>query len=179
MNDDDGGEIWVLAANIAILSLMTIGGGMVTVLPELHRQVVDVHGWITSEQFTDFFAIAQASPGPNMMVVTLIGFQVGGIPGGLLATAAVTAPTCTLAYFASRLWNRFRHARWRMMVQAGLVPVSVGLVAASAYTIAREADTTLVAVVLTIVSAALLTLTRTHPLLLFAAGGILGVFGLV
>jgi chromate transporter len=176
---EDDGAIWVLAGNIALLSFLAIGGGIITILPELHRQVVDVHGWMTSQTFAEMFAMAQAAPGPNLLVVTFIGYYVGGIPGALLATVAVSAPTCTLAYAAGHVWNRFRQARWRIVFQAGIVPVSIGLVAASAYIIARQASTSVVAVAVTIVSAIVLTFTRLHPILVLAAGGALGLAGLI
>lgn len=176
---EDEGAIWILAANIALLSFFAIGGGIVTVLPELHRQVVDVHGWMSSETFAEMFAMAQAAPGPNLLVVTFIGYYIAGIPGALLATVAISAPTCTLAYFAGRIWYSFRQARWRTVFQAGIVPVSIGLVAASAYLIAREADGSLVAVAITLVTAVGLTLTRIHPILFLAAAGALGLLGVV
>ena len=176
---EDEGAIWILAANIALLSFFAIGGGIITVLPELHRQVVDVHGWMSSQTFAEMFAMAQAAPGPNLLVVTFIGYYVAGIPGALLATVAISAPTCTLAYFAGRIWYRFRQARWRTVLQAGIVPVSIGLVAASAYLIARQADTSLVAVGVTLVTAVALTFTRIHPILFLAAGGILGFMSLI
>jgi chromate transporter len=176
---DGEGMIWLLAGNIAILSLMAIGGGFIVVLPELHRQVVDVYGLMTSEEFTNLFAIAQAAPGPNLLVVTLIGFHVGGIPGAALATLAITAPTCTLAYFATLVWHRFRQAHWRRVVQAALIPVTIGLLSATAYLIARQADTNVVAIAVTIGTALAVTFTRVHPILFLAAGAALGVAGLI
>jgi chromate transporter len=176
---DGEGVIWLLAGNIAILSLMAIGGGFIVVLPELHRQVVDVYGLMSSEDFTNLFAMAQAAPGPNLLVVTLIGFHVGGVAGAVLATIAITAPTCTLVYFATLIWHRFRHARWRRVVQAALVPVSIGLLAASAYLIARQADTNVVAIAVTLGTAVAVSFTRIHPILFLAVGAALGLAGLI
>jgi chromate transporter len=172
------GVLWLLAANFALLSLLAFGGG-IAILPEMHRQAVDVYGWMTSERFTDLFAIAQGSPGPNILVVTLIGWYVAGLPGAVVATLAISGPTCVLAYFVARVWDRFREARWRRAIQAGLVPVTIGLISGSAYVIARQADTNLVAVGVTLVTAAALTFTRIHPILFLAAGGVLGLVGLI
>ena len=72
--------IWALASIFALLSFFAIGGAN-AVIPEMHRQAVDVHGWMTSQRFTDLFAIAQAAPGPNIIIVTLIGWEVAGIAG--------------------------------------------------------------------------------------------------
>ena len=95
---------------------------------------------MTDRQFADLFAIAQAAPGPNIIIVTLIGYQVAGIAGALVATLAMCGPACVLTYYVARVFDRFRDAKWRVVIQAGLVPVSVGLFAAGAFIIARAAD---------------------------------------
>ena len=164
--------------SFAILSLFTIGG-INAALPEMHRQVVEVHGWMSDQRFADLFAIAQAAPGPNLIIVTLIGWEVGGAAGAFLATLAIIGPTSVLAYFVGHFWHRFRHARWRIAIQSGVTPITVGLVAASAYVIGRTVDTGLAAGAITLVSAAVLTLTRVHPLICLAAGAALGAAGLI
>lgn len=168
----------VLALQFALLSFFAIGGA-VAVVPEMHRQVVEVHQWMSDRQFADLFAIAQAAPGPNIIVVTLIGYQVAGIAGALTATAAICAPSCVITYLVSRTFDRFRDAHWRIVVQAGLVPVSVGLFAAGTFVVARAADRTLVAVCVTLATAAVTYFTRVNPLWLFAGAGVLGYLGLI
>jgi chromate transporter len=175
---DGEDRLWALAALFGLLSVMAIGG-INPIIPEIHRQVVDVHGWMSTQRFTDLFAIAQASPGPNMLVVTLIGWDVAGFWGAAIATVAICGPSCILAYVVSRLWDRFRAARWRIAIQAGLIPVTVGLVAASSYVIARAVDTSVVAFAITAATAVGLFFTRVHPILFLAAGAALGVAGLV
>jgi chromate transporter len=108
-----------------VLSLVAVGG-VTTIVPEVHRIVVDVHHWVSDAEFTQLFVIARAAPEPNMLLVTLIGWKVGGLPGALVATAATCLPSCTLRYFAVRMWQRFRGARWRRAVAAGLAPITVG-----------------------------------------------------
>jgi chromate transporter len=93
---DGEGRVWLLALNLVVLSFLAIGG-VAPILPELHRQVVEVEGWMTSQRFTDLFAIAQASPGPNFLVVSLVGLDVAGWPGAVAATLAICGPTCVLA----------------------------------------------------------------------------------
>ena len=112
-----------LALLFAELSLLAFGGGP-TVLPEMQRRVVEVHGWMTAAQFTALFGLAQAAPGPNMMVVTLLGWRVAGFWGALAATAAMFGPSSVVTGVALRVWERFRHAPWRRAVQAGLVPIT-------------------------------------------------------
>ena len=177
MNDGEG-AVWIIAVNFAVLSLIAVGG-VNPILPELQRQVVDVYGWMSAARCTDLFAIAQAAPGPNLLVVTLIGWDVSGLPGALVATLAISAPSGVLAYFVSHLWDRFRLAPWRVALQAGLIPVTIGLVAAGAYVIARSADTSIAALLITLVTATALFYTRLHPLLFMAAGAALGLTGLV
>ncbi len=175
---EDDAHLWALAAVFAVLSFFAIGG-VNAVIPEMHRQAVDVQHWMTSQRFTDLFAIAQAAPGPNIIVVTLIGWEVAGILGALAATLAMIGPTSVLAYLVGRVWHRFREARWRVAIQNGVTPMTIGLVAASAYVLSRAADTGLVAVALTLVTAFVLTLTRLHPFVFLAAGALLGAAGLI
>jgi chromate transporter len=87
-----------IALRFTILSLVAIGG-VTSVLPEVHRVAVEVHHWVSDAEFTQMFVIARAAPGPNMLLVTLIGWQVAGLPGALVATAAMCVPSCTLSYF--------------------------------------------------------------------------------
>lgn len=160
----------------ATLSLFAVGGANAAI-PEMHRIAVDVMHWMSDRQFADSFAIAQLSPGPNVIIVTLIGYHVAGFAGAGVATVAMCGPTCVLAFFAARTWERFKEAPWRVAVQAGLVPVSLGLIAASAFVLARVADKTIYAGVVTVLTVAVATFTRINPLWLFAAGGALGLSG--
>jgi chromate transporter len=82
-----------------------------------------------------------------------------------------------LAFFVARVWDRFKDARWRIAIQAGLVPVSLGLIGASAFVLARSADHNVYAGALTAVTALVGFATRLNPLWLFAAGGLLGLTG--
>lgn len=167
-----------LALDFGLLSLIAVGGG-IAVLPEMQRMAVDTHGWMTAATFANLFALAQAAPGPNVLVVSLIGWQVAGLAGAAVATAAMTVPTSVLTYAFARVWERFRDARWRKAIQRGLAPVTVGLMLGAAYLITRAADETLAAYALTAVTAAVVLTTRLHPLWLIAAGAALGLVGVV
>lgn len=170
--------LWVLAARFALLSLFAVGGANAAI-PEMHRLAVDVNHWMSDRQFADMFAIAQVSPGPNVIIVTLIGYHVAGLAGALVTTLAMTGPTCLAAFLVARVWERFKHARWRIAIQAGLVPVSLGLMAASAFVIARAADHTWLAAAVTVATAAVAYFTRVNPLWMFVVGGALGLTGLI
>ena len=101
-----------LALHFALMSLFAIGGANAAV-PEMHRLAVEVMHWMTDRQFTDLFAIAQVTPGPNVIIVTLIGYHVAGLPGALVTTVAMCGPTCLFAAIVGRVWDRFRTAKWR------------------------------------------------------------------
>ena len=165
-----------LAGYFALLSLFAVGGANAAI-PEMHRIAVEVMHWMSDRQFADMFAIAQASPGPNVIIVTLIGYHVAGFTGAAVATAAMCGPTCVLAFFVARVWDRFKDAPWRIAIQAGLVPVSLGLIGASAFVLERSADHTIYAAFITAATALLAFATRMNPLWIFAAGGVLGLTG--
>ena len=162
----------------AQLSLVAVGGA-VAVLPELQRQVVDVHHWMGAAEFGALFALAQAAPGPNVLVVTLVGWRVAGLAGALSATAGMLLPSGVLTWFVMGAWHRFRDRPWRASVQSGLVPVTVGLITAAAALLAVATTTGWQAGLLTLAVAIVLLRTRVHPLALLAIGAGLGLLGLV
>ena len=165
-----------LALLFGELSVLAFGGGN-SVLPEMQRRMVEVHGWMTAAQFTALFGLAQAAPGPNMMVVTLLGWRVAGFWGALAATVAMFGPSSILTGVALRAWDRFRHAPWRRAVRVGLVPVTAGLVAAGAALIASTAAATPALAGVVAVAAALSVATKLHPLWLLGAGAVFGLLG--
>ncbi len=175
---DDTGVYGALISIFAMCSVIAVGGANSTV-PEMHRQVVDVHQWMGDRTFSELFAIAQAAPGPNAVFVSLLGQYVAGVPGALLAIAAMCAPSCLIAYGAARLVDRFRDARWRVLIQAGLVPVTIGLVASSALVVARAADHGVATVLITAASFALCYWTRVTPLVALVLAAALGLTGVV
>ncbi len=159
-----------------VLSMMAIGGANV-LIPEMHHQLVEVRGWLSSSEFVSLVALSQAAPGPNVLIVSLLGWKFAGIAGALVATAAMCIPSALTTYLFAGFWQRFQQARWRMVVQGGLVPVTIGLILASGYVLTREADHNWVAYCITALTAALAVKSKIHPLWMFAAAGILGVFG--
>jgi chromate transporter len=174
----EGNPLLTLAATFGLMSLFAVGGAN-SAVPEMHRVAVEVHHWLTDKQFADVFAISQLSPGPNVLIVTLIGYAVAGLGGALVATLAMCLPTALLAYGVSRFLGRSSHARWPAVVQAALVPLSIGLMAASGLVLGLASDRTWVAAMVTIGAAVLASLTRLNPLWLLAAGGCLGFIGLI
>ncbi len=169
--------IWTLILTFGVMSLFAVGGANAAI-PEMHRIAVDLHHWMNDKQFADVYAISQLSPGPNVLIVTLIGYAVAGVTGALAATLAMCLPTAMLAYYVSRLLARSSQSRWPAIVQAALVPLSIGLMGASGLILAQATDRSLVAVLVTAVAAVLAFATRLNPFWLLLAGGLLGFAGL-
>ena len=167
-----------LAVQFMILSLVAFGGAN-AVVPELHRLSVTLRHWMTDAEFANLFAIAQAAPGPNVMIATLVGWKAAGLPGALVATVAMCAPSCLLTYFAARAWERWRETRWRAAIGAGLAPVTVGLVVASAWLLAHAADRQWRLVAVTAATAIVVYATKLNPLWCLAAAAGLGLAGVL
>jgi chromate transporter len=175
---DDTATLLTLAGNFALMSLFAIGGAN-SAVPEMQRLAVEVESWMTDRQFMDIFAIAQVTPGPNVIIVTLIGYHVAGLTGAFVATLAMCGPTCVFAFYIGRVWERCKDAPWRAAIQAGLLPISIGLVAASGYVVASVAVHNLLAVILVLGTAVVCYATRLNPLWIFGAAALLGLAGLI
>jgi chromate transporter len=172
------GTLLTLAGFFAVLSLFAIGGGN-SAVPEMHRFSVDVQHWLTDRQFADTFALAQLTPGPNLIIVALIGFHVAGVVGALIATFAMCGPTSIFAFFVGRASDRFRDSYWHSALSRGLVPVTIGLTASSATVVATTADYGWVAAAVTAGTAITAYFVRVHPLWAFAVAALLGLSGLM
>jgi chromate transporter len=170
--------VWALVVTFGMMSLFAVGGANAAV-PEIHRIAVDVRHWLTDKQFADVFAIAQLSPGPNVLIVTLIGYAVAGISGAVAATLAMCVPTVAFAYYVNGVLKRSGGSRWPTIIQAALVPLSIGLMGASALVVAQAADRTFVAILVTFAAAGLAFATKLNPLWILLAGGFLGFAGLI
>lgn len=167
-------KLVLLALLFGKLSLLAIGGANSTV-PEIEHQVVTVHHWVSAAQFPQLYAIAQSAPGPNMLIATVIGAHVAGVPGGIVATLAMMLPAGILVMLVSRLWDRFRERRWRRVLQAALLPISAGLVLAAGFLLLRAADHTVLLLAVTLATAFLSYRGRPHPLWLLLGGALLGL----
>lgn len=156
------------------LSLLAVGGANSTV-PEISRVTVNQQHWLTPSQFSQFYAIANTAPGPNVMIVTVIGAHVAGVLGGLVATIAMVLPAGVTAAIVAALFEKHRDARWRRVAQAALLPVTAGLVLAAACLLARQSDTGWLTACLTFGTALFTWRTKLHPLWLLGAGALAGL----
>lgn len=154
-------------------------GGATALLPEMQRLVVEQRQWLDDATFIHLYAIAQAAPGPNGLVVTLIGWEVAGIAGAILATVAMCLPMSVVIYFLIPRWERFRGARWQQAVQLGVAPLAVGLVFSGATLIGTGAGLAWGGWLLALVAVVLNLCTKLHPLWFIALGAAVGLAGFV
>jgi chromate transporter len=149
------------------------------VIPEVHRQAVVVNHWMTDQDFTALFAIAQAAPGPNFLVTTLVGWRVAGLAGAAVATLAMCGPSCLLTYWIAKAWDRYRETEWRIAIGSGLAPVTVGFVFSSAFVLIRAADANWRLAIVTGGSALIAYFSKINPIWCLGAAAALGVAGVL
>ena len=187
-----------LFRHFASLSLLAVGGA-ITTAPDMHRYLVDETHWLSEGQFTSSIALAQAAPGPNILFVALMGWNVGmnaaaGAGGGLALQAALSAlgvlvamvgimlPSSILTYTATR-WAH-RHRDWLPIraFKSGMAPIVIALLLATAWLLTLTHDQPArdwPLYALTLVTTLLVWRTRLHMLWLIGAGALLGALGWV
>jgi chromate transporter len=185
-----GWSDWMsLFGHYLMLSLMSIGGAISTT-PEMHRLLVEQHQWLTQAQFNESIAIAQAAPGPNVLFVALMGWNVGQNAGSTLASllgvcvtmVGIMLPSTTLTYLAAQWGHKNRQLRAVRAFKQGMAPtvvallISTGIILGSAH---RDVTTDWPLWTLSIASSLIIWRTRIHLLWLLAAGALLGWFGFV
>ncbi|WP_286298709.1 chromate transporter [Polynucleobacter sp. TUM22923] len=167
-----------LFIKLSALSLVAFGG-INALLPSLLDLAVRQEHWVDVQTFADYFAIAQAAPGPNFMTVTLIGWHVYGVLGAFLATLAIAWPSSILIYFLQRFITNMHNEHRKKVIQYAAAALAIGLVLSSAWQIALQINHTNAAYILTILTIALTIFTRWHPLYFIGLGALLGLFGFI
>jgi chromate transporter len=171
-------DLSALGLHFALLSLMAIGG-VSSVLPDMQRYVVEANHWMSGKQFADAYALGQAAPGPNMMFVTLLGWQLAGWAGAIVATLAIVGPPILLTLGVARLHARNAATPLGRAIRGGLGPIAIGLTLSSGWILARSADQNWPGSVLTLLTVALMLRTRLNPVWLILAGAIAGMSGVI
>lgn len=180
---------WSLLWHYLLLSLLSVGGA-ITTAPDMHRYLVEDRHWLTDPQFSASVAIAQAAPGPNVLFVALMGWNVGLNAGGFaaatlgmaLAMVGILLPSCTLTYLAARWGHRNRELRGVRAFKQGMAPIVIALLVATGWVLALGASPKTADWPLWLVAAATALIvwrTRIHLLWLLGAGAALGWFGVV
>lgn len=162
-----------LALYFGLLSLISVGG-LPSVMPEMQRFVVDVKGWLTPGEFLQAFAVGQAAPGPNVLIASLIGWKVAGVPGAIVALLAVCGPAAVIAWWVSGLWDRFKDSPWRRAVQRAIAPIVVALILSGGFVIATPASPDWRLWLIAGASAGAMLASNASPLWMLAGGGLLG-----
>jgi chromate transporter len=163
-----------LALYFGLLSVVAFGG-MPAVMPEMQRIVVEVKEWTSPVEFIQLFAVAQAAPGPNVLIASLIGWKAAGLAGAVVALLAVCGPAAVIAWWVADLWDRFKDSPWRLAIQRAIAPIVVALILSGGYVIATPDGTPdwrlwLIAAA----SAAAVLATRLNPLWMIAGGALMG-----
>ena len=155
--------LWQLATIFIKLSLIAIGGSNAA-LPAYRHEVVDVFHLMDDSTFTQLFAVAQLAPGPNVIVVTLIGWQVAGLWGAIVTTFAMLTPACLLAFFIGRFSKRFIGTESYKLVQNSLIPLAVGLILAGGLDLAHASYRSSMTLVITVLSILVIYFVRMNPI---------------
>ena len=175
------GDWLALFTHFLALSLLAVGGAITTV-PEMHRVVVEEHRWLSNADFTASVALAQAAPGPNVLFVAVIGFNVGGLAGVLATMVGTLLPSTTLAMLASRWGKRNHGSRGLRAFTTGMAPLTIGLLLASGWVLLeplRAAPRIWPGALLVVGTLALMLRSKASPLWPIAAGAVAGVLGVV
>jgi chromate transporter len=185
-----GWSDWLsLFGHYLLLSLMSIGGAISTT-PEMHRLLVEQHQWLTQAQFNESIAIAQAAPGPNVLFVALMGWNVGQNAGNTAASllgvfvtmVGIMLPSTTLTYMAAQWGHKNRQLRGVRAFKQGMAPVVIALLISTGIILGganHTATSDWPLWVLSIVSGLVIWRTKLHLLWLLGAGALLGWFGFV
>lgn len=175
-------DLGSLFLHFLTLSLLSIGGAISTV-PEMHRFLVDRHGWLTDAGFTSSIALAQAAPGPNILFVAVLGFNVAGLPGAAASMAGIMLPSTLLTLTATRWMREHRGHIGIRAFSAGLMPLTLGLLLATGWLLALpflRADAHRWGALALIAATVVLTLrTKLGLVWMVLGGGVLGALGWV
>ncbi len=167
-------QIPALIRVFAYLSILTVGGGMAA-FPEMKVLTVGVHHWLTFPQLIHLYSVGQMAPGPNMMMIVAIGQWAAGFLGALVVLLAFFGPTGLLALIIGRVWNKLDKWPWRDSIQKGLAPVSIGLLLAGCFTMARGAVTSLTTGAIAVSVLLILLRFKINPAILVIGGAVAGL----
>lgn len=167
------GELFALFLHFLSLSVFATGGA-IALASDMHRYVVDRHGYITHTQFVDSIALAQAAPGPNILFVTVMGWQIAQLPGALATTLGLALPALVFPVVVSRASRLPQFERLLQALKRGLGPVALGLMAATVYLLLRGLPGGWQAAGIAAVTLVLVTATRVPPVVPILAAGALG-----
>jgi chromate transporter len=180
MNHTASSDLLGLLGHFALLSLLAVGGAITTV-PDMHRYIVAERHWLTDAQFTASIAIAQAAPGPNLLFVAVLGWNVAGPLGALTTMTGSLLPSTALSLWATRWGAQRRHTRFVRAFTAGLAPLTLGLLLSTGWVLAEPYLLSDAhrwgALALVALSIWAMLRTRLSPIWLVVAGMVAGALG--
>lgn len=171
-------DLGALFLHLLALWFVAVGGPS-TILPDIHRYVVEVQRVMTSEQFAEIYALAQVAPGPNVMYVTLMGWHLAGWAGAAATTIPLLVPASTLTLLVGHFNERYPNAPIGRAIRRGLTPITIGLMFASATILMRAVSDDWRGYLVSLVTVAVVLQRSWNPLWLLAAGALAGLWGLV
>jgi len=158
-----------LALTFALLSVLAVGGGT-AVLPEM--QIILAHQFgIDHTQFVHIYSIGQLAPGPNMLMVLAIGYQIAGLIGAGVVLLSFFLPSSVLCFYVGRIWNRFGESPWRRSIQNALEPISIGLMSSGVFAVAKASVVSGITLMLALVTLYLILRTKINPVLVILGSG--------
>lgn len=166
--------LWQMMRSFVMISLMAIGGMNATVSAVLHEIVDNLH-WLDSIEFMHLFTVAQITPGPNVVFISLLGWQIAGWQGLIVATLSILTLPCLLAFGVGRVANRVGGSRGFRLLQQALVPIAVGLVIASGLDLAQAAHRGWLTVIITFANLVMTYYTKANPIWGLAASALVSV----
>jgi chromate transporter len=174
-----GAADWLaLFGHFLLLSMLAIGGAIATA-PDMHRYVVGERHWLSDVQFTDSIALAQAAPGPNLLFVAVIGYNVAGLAGAAVTMVGILLPSTTLALAVARYGQRRQDSRGVRAFTAGMAPLTIGLVLATGWLLTEPTRQQPAAVALVVVTVLAMWRSAISPMWLIALGAMVGALGWV
>lgn len=162
------------------LSFFKIGafsfGGGYAMLPLIQEEIIDIHGWLTGQEFIDVIAISQMTPGPIAInSATFLGYKVGGVLGSVIATIAVVFPSFIIMLTIVHFFNKFKDSPYVIWAFKGIRPVVLGLIASAGVAVAMDTYVDLKSILISVGIFLLLTYKKLHPILAVVLAGVLGV----
>jgi len=175
----DDSPILDLTLHIALLAVMAVGGGVILIAPEVSQFVVGSRHWLSNEQFSAAYAIAQAAPGPNLLFISFVGWLAAGWAGAICATLAVIVPSTVLTLVIARARSDGKEGRFTRALGEAFAPMSIGFLVATAWIFAQSSNADWRADLLTVGCALVVLRSKINPVVLIALGAAAGLLRLI
>ncbi|GIW06648.1 MAG: chromate transporter [Dehalococcoidia bacterium] len=163
-------ELYLVYLKLGFLAI----GGAAGVLPEMYREFVVVHGWMTDAEFAQAYAIGQLAPGPNMLMQMYVSYQLAGFGGLAVALLGFFAPTAAICAAFSRWWYGRAASPWTAAIIRGLAPVALGLMVSGLWTVGQAAIVDGKTAVIALGAAGLMLTRRVNPVIVIALAAVVG-----